>query len=201
MTTLKSANSMPATTLELILQLPLCYHLSCITGPILVDSLACRSCVQQGYFQDRYLQFFVKRRARRAPLINRGGTNYQYLVSLQLNVSICLGVDLCPLPWYIHCICSALQYLVQGTTRGTQLFSSSYTPFLKLGVSRLDKSRYSLLVRVLIQPGSTFRYRNSPSSQSRCMIAGKLLSTHVGLGEMRSPTAAPQAQASACLRA
>ncbi|KAK9815129.1 hypothetical protein WJX73_008299 [Symbiochloris irregularis] len=30
------------------------------------------SCVQRGYFQDRFLQYFVRKATRRAPLINRG---------------------------------------------------------------------------------------------------------------------------------
>ncbi|KAK9824836.1 hypothetical protein WJX81_004800 [Elliptochloris bilobata] len=30
------------------------------------------SCIERGYFQDNFLHFFVRRRARRSPLINRG---------------------------------------------------------------------------------------------------------------------------------
>ena len=32
-----------------------------------------RSAIQRGYFEDPFLHYFVRRRAKRSPLINRGG--------------------------------------------------------------------------------------------------------------------------------
>ena len=122
-----------------------------------------------GYFRDPYLQHFVRRAAKRAPLINRG-------VSVQLSISRasatypCLSASRCHAGYYARF--AAFQQLIQSfIQRCRQGDSHRKTQVVSLGAG-FDTTYFNLQVGCFILHVSILHHALQTTAADTSWLAG-----------------------------